>query len=296
MSSWIPVIVNPAAGKDAPVLQELNRVFHASGVRWSVEITQGDDDAILLARRLSGEGAPIVAAYGGDGTISEVAAGLAGTSTALAILPGGTGNAISYEFGIPRNYVEAAQLLVSQHEIRVVDMGMVGERMYLLRAGVGLEAMVVEKSPRRLKDRFGLLAYGIGGLQALIATKPVLYTLILDGDQVEVQGVACTVANSGHLGLPGLSLAPTIDIEDGLLDVIVLRKADLSLLINFLSDTATGGSGLGKLQHWQVERVVIEANPAQTAQVDGDSLGMTPIEVHSYPQALRVVVPPRGSG
>ncbi len=296
MPSWIPVIVNPAAGKDTPVLQELNRVFHASGVRWSVEITQGDDDAILLARRLAEEGAPIVAAYGGDGTISEIAAGLAGTPTALAILPGGTGNAISYEFGIPRNYTKAAQLLVSQHEIRVVDMGMVGERLFLLRAGVGLEAMVVEKSPRQLKDRFGLLAYGIAGLQALIATKPVQYTLILDGDQVEVQGVACTVANSGHLGLPGLNLAPTIDIEDGLLDVIVLRRANLSLLIDILSDSVTGGSGLGKLQHWQVENVVIEANPAQTAQVDGDSLGMTPIEVHSYPQALRVVVPPQGSG
>ena len=296
MPSSIPIIVNPAAGKDTPVLQELNRVFHASGVRWSVEITQGDDDAILLASRIAGEGAPIVAAYGGDGTISEVAAGLAGTSTALAILPGGTGNAISYEFGIPRNYVEAAKLLVSNHEIRVVDMGMVSGRMYLLRAGVGLEAMVVEKSPRHLKDRFGLIAYGIGGLQALIASKPVQYKLILDGDQVEVQGVACTVANSGHLGLPGLNLAPTIDIEDGLLDVIVLRRANLSLLIDFLSDSATGGSGLGKLQHWQVESVVIEANPAQTAQVDGDSLGMTPIEVHSCPRALRVVVPPKGSG
>ncbi len=291
MSSNFPVIVNPAAGHDAPVLQELNRVFRSSGNRWSVEITQGDEDAILLARRLAEEGAPIVAAYGGDGTISEVAAGLAGTSTALAILPGGTGNAIAHEFGIPRNYVDAAKLLVSEHEIRVVDMGMVGERMFLLRAGVGLEAMVVEKSSRLLKDRFGLLAYGIAGLQALVAARPVQYTLTLDGDRVEAGGVTCTVANSGHLGLPGLSLAPTIDIEDGLLDVIVLHRANLSLLIDFLSDSATGGSGLGKLQHWQVESVVIEANPVQTAQVDGDSLGMTPIEVHSHPQALRVVVP-----
>lgn len=291
MPTWIPVIVNPAAGRDTPVLQELNRVFRTAGIRWSVEITQGDDDAILLAKRLVDEGAEVIAAYGGDGTISEVAAGLAGTNAALAILPGGTGNAIAYEFNIPRDYVEAASLLVSEHQIRVVDMGIVGNRPYLLRAGVGLEALVVESSPRQLKDRFGLLAYGIAGLRALIAAKPVVYNLKLNGAEIEAQGVACTVANSGHLGLPGLSLAPTISMEDGLIDVIVLRRADLTVLIDFLSDAARGGSGLGKLLHWQVEQVIIHATPSQSAQVDGDHLGMTPITVSSLPHSLRVVVP-----
>ena len=73
--SWIPVIINPAAGRRAPVMAELNQVFRDAGVRWSVEITQEEGDGVRLARQLVEQGAEIVAVYGGDGTISEVATG-----------------------------------------------------------------------------------------------------------------------------------------------------------------------------------------------------------------------------
>ncbi len=223
---WIPVIINPSAGRRAPVLAELNQVFRSAGVRWSVEVTQAEGDGIRLARQLVEQGAEIVAAYGGDGTISEVATGLAGTGTALALLPGGTGNVLSYEFGIPQDLAAAARLAVSEHGVRLVDMGEVRGRKFLIRTGVGLEAAAVQRTPRGLKDRFGLLAYGIGGLQALIESRPLDYLLELDGESHETQGVACTVANSGYWGWPGLRLSPRIDIEDGLLDVFVFRRVD----------------------------------------------------------------------
>jgi len=292
MDSTIPVIINPASGPRTAVLAEINRVFRKAGVHWSVEITQEPGDATRLAAKLAAQGTPIVAAYGGDGTISEVACGLSGTQSALGLLPGGTANVLAFEFCVPRNLVQAARLLVSEHAIRVVDVGDVDGRKFLLRAGAGLEAAAVGRAPRELKDLFGLLAYGIAGLQALLAISPVMYNLELDGKPAHARGILCTVANAAHLGiLPALTLKPAIDITDGLLDVVVIDRVDLQNMIALLTRNLNSHDSLGGLQHWQVHHALIQADPPQTTQVDGDSLGHTPIAVRSLPQALRVVVP-----
>ena len=291
MAEWIPVIVNPAAGQKAPGLVELQQVFQAAGIRTSMEVTQGEGDASRLAGQLADQGAAYVAVYGGDGTVSEAATALAGRNTALAIVPGGTGNELAYEFNTPRDYLQAAQLLTGEHHIRVVDLGQVGARKFLIRAGIGLEAMVIERTSRQLKDRFGLLAYGIAGLRALTKVHPLTYTLDLDGKQLTASGLFCTVANSGHLGLPGLSLSPTVNLQDGLLDVIVLRKIDIDTLITLLMQTVTSTRSLGKLQHWQVRHARIDVEPAQSVQVDGDHVGQSPLEVACLPNSLKVVVP-----
>lgn len=292
MTSVLPVIINPAAGARTAVLAELNRVFQDAGVRWSVEITHGLGDAADLASQLAAQGAEIVAVYGGDGTISEVASGLAGTQTALGLLPGGTGNVLTFEFGIPRNLTRAARLIISEHAVRVVDVGQVGQRKFLLRVGAGLEALTVKQTTRKMKDQFGLLAYGIAGLQALVESRPVVYRMDLDGEHVQVKGVLCTVANASHFGvLPGLTLASPIDISDGMLDVIVMDRVDLQNTMALFSKSLDGLVNLGRLKHWQVRHAVIDAEPIQATQVDGDSLGTTPLSVRSLPQALRVIVP-----
>jgi YegS/Rv2252/BmrU family lipid kinase len=288
--NWIPVIINPSAGRKIPILA-LNQVFGDAGVRWSVEVTQGKGDGSLIARKLADRGADIVAVYGGDGTISEVATGLVGTQTALGILPGGTGNVLTYEFGIPQDFVTATRLLVSEHDIHKVDMGVIRYRKFLLRAGVGFEAMVVKHTPRQLKDRFGILAYGIGGLQALAESRPLRFRLELDGEAHQADGVICTIANAAHLGLPGLRLSLKIDIEDGLLDVFVFRRTDLKLIMQIISEGVASALGMGELQHWQVKQVKIRVDPPQSVQVDGDYLGMTPVEIRCLPRSLRIVVP-----
>ena len=288
---WIPIIVNPAAGQKTAVLKELNNVFNPFGIRWTVEITLGEGDALRQAYKLADQGAEIVAVYGGDGTISEVATALAGTDLALAILPGGTGNVFAYEFQIPRDFVQAARMLTGGYQIRVVDLGQAFSRKFLLRAGVGLESLVIEKSQRELKDRFGLLAYGVAGLQALREVHQTYYQLELDGNQIEAVGLLCTVANAGHLGLPGLRLSSTVSMGDGLLDVIVLQKINVGILISHLKKNVTDYRDLGELQHWQVKNVRINVDPPQTVQADGDIVGTTPVEIVCIPHCLRVVVP-----
>ncbi|HEX2908844.1 MAG TPA: acylglycerol kinase family protein, partial [Phototrophicaceae bacterium] len=123
----IHVIINPAAGQDEPILNVLNRVFHEHGVDWKVSITHQAGDGTKLAREAVQAGIDLVAAYGGDGSVLEVANGLAGSNIPLAVLPGGTANAFASELGIPKNLEAAARLIFNSQE-RTIDLGRAGER------------------------------------------------------------------------------------------------------------------------------------------------------------------------
>jgi diacylglycerol kinase family enzyme len=103
--------------------------------------------------------------------------------------------------------------------------------------------------------------------------------------------LACFIANAGHLGLPGLTLAPTIDMSDGLLDVVVIQQANLTALLSLALSAIGGGFELETIQHWQVRQVTIEAEPIQIVQSDGEIMGQTPFTAQILPQALRLIVP-----
>ena len=107
----IHVVINPAAGKDEPILNTLNRVFHKYGVDWQISITKKLGDATQMTREAVADGADLVAGYGGDGTQMEVADGVLGSDTPMAILPGGTGNAMSFELNVPHQLEQAAELI-----------------------------------------------------------------------------------------------------------------------------------------------------------------------------------------
>jgi diacylglycerol kinase family enzyme len=110
MAKYIHVVINPASGQDQPILNTLNDVFQVFDVDWGVSVTRKSGDAQRFAETAVAEGADVVAAYGGDGTVMEVAQSLIGSDVPLAILPGGTGNLMSVELGIPKNLAKAAEV------------------------------------------------------------------------------------------------------------------------------------------------------------------------------------------
>src|SRR5579863_5841239 len=126
------VIINPISGQPQPVLYTLNSVFRAAGVNWDVSVTHERGDARRAATAAVSQGVDVVAVYGGDGTVLEAATGLLGTTTPLAILPGGTANILSVELGIPHD-LEAATWIACDAEspVRKVDMGQSGEQFFI---------------------------------------------------------------------------------------------------------------------------------------------------------------------
>jgi YegS/Rv2252/BmrU family lipid kinase len=285
------------------MLTIFNKVFREAGVDWDVSITKQAGDGFRQAQAAVNGGADAVAAYGGDGTVAEVASALIGSTTPLAILPGGTANVMSIEMGIPRDLTQACQLLCSdQSIIRPLDMGQVNDHYFLLRVGVGFEATMVEKAEREIKDRFGVFAYLWSAMQNLAQPETAHYQLILDGQPLEAAGLTCIIANSGNLGQAGINLIPGINVSDGLLDVIVIQQAnlrtlfDLLVTITGLKQVQTSTSMVDEqfrqsLQWWQAKQVELTSVPAQTVQYDGEILGKQAISCRILPAVIQAVAP-----
>lgn len=287
----VMVVINPASGRDQPILNALNTVFHTAGIDYDVAITKKAGDAQRLAREAAEAGYDVVAVYGGDGSVMEAASGLMGTAVPLAILPGGTNNVMSVELRVPGELVEAAALIAGAPvKIRAVDMGRANDQMFILRVGAGYEAVINQGATREMKDKYGGFAYSLAGLQALRNPPVAKYTLELDGETVEIEGLWCMVANSTSLGSEKLNLAHGADVSDGLLDVIVVGEADLSTLVSVAGSVANVKS-VGKLPHWQVRKVSVTADPPQPVTGDGELWGPTPLTCEVIPGAVNILVP-----
>ncbi|NLD72149.1 MAG: diacylglycerol kinase family lipid kinase [Chloroflexi bacterium] len=303
------VIVNPASGRNQPILNVLNDVFSEADLRWQVSVTQRDQPIRDLAQDALDRDADLIAVYGGDGTIMEVARGMIGSEVPLAILPGGTANALSLALGIPGDLDAACRLIAGgESRIRAVDVGRVQEGFFLVAVGIGIPGDLIASGDRDEKDRFGALSYLVRALQALSRAEVSRYLLTLDDERVETEGVTCIIANAGSFGVPGLSLAEGIYLDDGLLDVLVLRNTDVRGIASIVGNLARGGAMVqevaepatreesGAMQHWQAARVVVETDPAQAMQVDGELSEAGTVQVAVIPGAIRVLVPAGASG
>lgn len=287
------VVINPASGNDEPILNTLNDVFSAHEIEWDARITKTLGDGEAYARQAVAEGYDLVMAYGGDGTQLDVANGLLGSTVPLAVLHGGTANALATELKIPRNLEKAVNLPFQNNiQIAKVDLAEIDGRHFLLRIGTGMLATLQEAVTRELKDQYGIGAYFLGGVQSLNNPQQVTYHLTIDGQEIESTGIACLVTNMNELGVLGLKLSPHIVIDDGLLDVFVLKN-DLQSVLSMLSSVAQWDVAGMKIDHWQAKEIHIHTEPSQGIYADGETQAFahTPCTVRIVEQSLAVIVP-----
>ena len=282
------VIINPAAGQDEPILNTLNDVFKHYEVDWQVGLTHDFGDATRLAQEAAAAGVDVVAGYGGDGTQMEVANGLLGSDTSMAILPGGTGNAMAFELNIPRNLRQAAELICQSSNRRRIDLGRIGDRQFMLRTYTGPQEEAV--ASREEKDTLGVLAYPMASLRVLGSLDQAHYRLTIDGQQIEDKGVMCYIFNAGAWGGIDLPQAANISASDGLLDVLVMDLSFHSLRA-FASYQLNVGPARAHVHHWQGKEIIVEADPPQAVWIDGEAHGQTSFSATVIPQAINIVIP-----
>lgn len=296
----ITAILNPAAGKNEAVLSTLSDVLAPMGVEWEACVTTGEGDAERFALKACDDGADLVLAYGGDGTVSAVASSLAGSSTPLGILPGGTGNVIAQELGIPIDLQAAIEFAVAEDSRAIpIDCLRIKQRRSLLRVGIGADARMIFGAPREAKDRLGWLAYLTSALAQIREPSMAHYRLELDGALVEMEALTVIFANIGRMGRGGMRLAEDVDPADGVMDVFAIRDADAASVV------AVGATLLGisapmdwleqqeqaPLYRWQAKRATVHAEPAQKVHGDGEVFASTPIEIELEESALHVIRP-----
>ncbi len=284
----VQIIINPAAGKNEAILNTINAGFSGTGIEWDARITHKFGDATRLTKEAVADGVDLVAGYGGDGTQLEVANGLRGSGVPLAILPGGTGNAMAFALNVPRNLAQAVQLIVDSPNTRAIDMAAVGEQSFMLRAYAGVQEE--QRASRESKDKYGNLAYVAEGLKFAVHRPQAKYKVTIDGHTVEMKSIICYILNAGASGGIALPELPDVDLSDGLLDFYMITRQmhPIQNLSRFLLQMGNAKVGV---YHWQGKEIMLEADPPQTVWIDGEELGPTPVTVKVLPKVLEVVVP-----
>lgn len=219
----LELIVNPTAGggRSMETAKLVCATLEERSIPYHKHITDHPGHATDLARSLAEAGCETVVAFGGDGTLTEVAAGLRGTKTALGIIPCGTGNDFIKAAGIPKGWKEALDFILS-HPARPVNSGMANDRFFLNECGTGFDVMTLEFA-QTLKGRFrGMIPYLYGVLRAIGAFRPIEMHLEI-GDDVVLDGkyIVCAISNGTHIG-GGIPITPGADLTDGLFDVLVV--------------------------------------------------------------------------
>jgi YegS/Rv2252/BmrU family lipid kinase len=289
----VTIIINPISGGVRRSVAEARRrlarsVAEASGEPFDVFVTEAVGHAHELAALAVRQGARKVIAWGGDGTINEVASALAFSEVALGIVPAGSGNGLARELGIdPRPAVALAAALAA--ETRQIDLGEIEGRLFVNIAGIGVDAFVASRFS--LARRRGFLGYIGITAGALITYIPTEYRITTGGTRLDARAILVTIANSAQFG-NGARIAPGARVDDGLLDLVVLeerwRPATLSQLPRLFTGTVAAMRGC-TIQ--RIQEVTVEADQPMTFHVDGEPVvGGTRLNARVHPGALRIAV------
>src|SRR5512140_2215904 len=285
----IDVIYNPVAGPR--VVNRIERVrsyLAARGLPFRIRETAAPGDAVVMAREAALEGADAVVVVGGDGTMSNVADGLAGSATRLAFVPHGTGNVFASEFSLPES-VEGCLDLLSSGKTISVRMAKANDRRFVLLASAGFDAEVVERMNSRQKNFLGIAAYVLSGARHLLRSQPTLWLEFPGRERVEAQSVI--VARGRKYG-GNVTIAPEGDISGETFQVIALLRKGRWSIAKFAFDALRG-------KHTVSRHVLIRESPSllvrcailSACQVDGEYLGPLPVRFTVTDVLLRVVVP-----
>jgi diacylglycerol kinase (ATP) len=287
------VIVNPVAGNGrAPrVWKQIQP--EVDGLRQSECVTsERVGHARVLAQSAADAGYERVVAVGGDGTVCEVASGVAHTQTAVAVIPAGTGNDCCRNLGIPTDVVAAASLALNG-AVRSVDLGEIqtvqGTTHFVNVAGFGFDADVARRVNSVPKIVGGTVPYVWGVLQTLWHYASPRMRLSLD-DRALDQPVFLVAVGIGACYGGGMRIVPDAVIDDGLFDVCVVGKISRLEVLRLVPKTYSGGHrGHPAVQFFRCREVRAESAAPVRCQADGELAGDLPVSFKIHPGGLRCV-------
>ncbi|NML36461.1 diacylglycerol kinase family lipid kinase [Chitinophaga sp. G-6-1-13] len=285
-------IINRKAGTDREKRLEgaISRHFPANQFQVSITHLAYLGHGADLAREAVKNGVDTVVAVGGDGSINEVAQGLIGSNTAMAILPLGSGNGLARALKIPLDIDKALRLIVNNKQ-RPIDVGYANEHLFLSNAGVGFDALIAEQF-KHTKKR-GLVGYAKLVLKSFSSYNPEAYHISIDGRQLDEKAFLLTVANGNQFGYE-FKLAPGASVFDGQLDLCIMPPVRFYHLLPVSFHSLIGNIDKTRyLKHLTGKEITIRSSSLQYLQVDGDAVpingdGMVRLSVK--PAAIKVVV------
>ncbi len=285
-------IINPISGKNRnpqKLEQWIREIFQPFTGRFEIRKTRYKGHATEIARQCAAEGSRMVIAVGGDGTINEIARGLVYSSTALGVVPAGSGNGFARNMGIPLNQREAIRALL-QPAFRKIDVGKLNGHYFINVAGMGLDATIAWNF-----EQFGMrgpLPYFIVGVREYFKFKPERIVLELDGQHLERTPLLLSIANAPQYG-NGAIIAPGAVPDDGQMELCILNPISLGkTLLNLHRLFNATINVLEEMEIFPVRRLKIQRERYRAIHTDGDPYeDDLDLQFEVLPRALEVVIP-----
>lgn len=286
----VALLVNPTAGggRGRRAGEVAGRRLRDAGFAVHDLCADDADRARELSHEAVAEGAWALVVVGGDGMVHLGSQAVAGTGTHLGIVPAGTGNDVARYLGLPRRDAAAAVDRVVASTPRRIDVARSGATYFVTVLAAGFDAVVNERANAMTWPR-GPMRYNLATLAELRTFEPIDYTLELDGATHRLEAMLVAVGNGPSFG-GGLRITEGASLDDGLLDVVVIRPMSRAGLIRAYPKLFRGTHvHLPQYEHHRVREVTISA-PGIVAYADGERLGPLPLTVRAVPGGLSVLV------
>jgi diacylglycerol kinase (ATP) len=295
-SQFIAVIIaNPASGvagfpHQTHSFDETLVFLRNQGWKAELWYTQSAGDGEQLARKAVKQQVNLVIAAGGDGTINEIIQGLAGSETALGVLPSGTVNVWAREVGIPLDDTRARNVLVNG-QTRRIDLGCVNGRYFLLMVGVGFDGEVTQAVEGKHLKRLGILGYTLAVLWLGPGYRGFPVAAQIDGYVVKSRAMQIFIGNT-QLYAGAVKFTWRAKCDDELLDLCIVRKRNLWGRLVVARDFILRRERRRLWVRYDTFKTLkIETPEPIPFQIDGEAAGYTPAEFSVAPGALKVIVP-----
>lgn len=285
------VIINPVAGpaghRPADRVELARAICGAHSLNPRVVLTERPGHARQLAADARRAGSPLVIAWGGDGTVNEVAAALAFGPTPLGIVPAGSGNGFARALGLPRDLAAALRTAAAGAE-RAIDVGQLGDRLFFNVAGIGFDALVACRANDRSRRR-GIGRYVAGAFRECLRYEPLTYTIDADGASQQLRAMLIAIANGPEYGY-GARIAPGATLDDGVLDCVIVEPRGIARGLWDARRLFSGAmAGAPRVRLVRFSNATITPSADCLAHVDGEPFAVTGrLDVTIHPGALRV--------
>ena len=283
-------IVNPIAGTGFALktMKNLENQLRQRGIEYKIFLTERPGHATQIATELSGqEQVYAVVAVGGDGTASEVAAGLSETGKPMGIIPAGTGNDFIKTAGIPNDPLKAFEILLSRKPVDT-DTGTVNDQFFLNVCGTGFDVTVLDFAESLKDKQRGLTPYLIGLLKAIHYYQSIQLKVTADGKTEEGRYLVCSIANGRYIG-GGIPICPKADPTDGKLDLVLIKHRSRWQIPFYLPGLMLSRDLKFKITKYRrVSRIMIEGENLRI-NIDGEIQPMKKAEFTVKPASLRLI-------
>ncbi len=287
----IHLIYNPISGMagSARAASALTRLLKKDGWRAEIHATRKPGDATKLAENLKAR-ADVLVSIGGDGTINEVVNGLGDFPLPIGIVPRGAANVLAKELGLP-TAVRKTKRIIEEGCVAKLDVGLVGERRFLLMAGVGLGARATAEVHSRRTGSVNFLNYAAAVLKTIAVGHrfPRLH-IVVDGEEVKKGVRLAIIGNVRSYGGP-FEFTSLARPDDALLDICLFEKTTQFDLLRFLWGSFTKTHlNYSDVHYMRGKEIIITADEPVPYQLDGDPAGMLPARFTVLPQVLPIMV------